>query len=172
MDAFLDTSKINNSRNKLSTLLPLWALCASASLLLGWLSHFLAPQPLPLTAPLLGASASVIHHTLTFPSTPLVQLVVSFPLPSASLPPPSCHDSARCCFLGTVNDGKPILNSDVAQVPPVCTVSQLLLWGHLCVFLVLGKLGHDMVKHLLSVERRPAWSSSHLKCRQRKATRI
>ena len=99
MDAFLDTSKINNSRNKLSTLLPLWALCASASLLLGWLSHFLAPQPLPLTAPLLGALASVIHHTLTFPSAPLVQLVVSFPLPSASLPPPSCHDSAWCCLL-------------------------------------------------------------------------
>ncbi len=43
------------------------------------------------------------------------------------------------------------LNSAVVQVPPVCTVSQLPWWGHPCVFLVLGKLGHDMVKHLLSI---------------------
>ncbi len=43
------------------------------------------------------------------------------------------------------------LNSAVVQVPPVCTVSQLPWWGHHCVFLVLGKLGHDMVKHLLSI---------------------
>ncbi len=33
----------------------------------------------------------------------------------------------------------PILNSAVAQVPPVFPVSQLLWWGHLCVFFGTGK---------------------------------
>ena len=37
-----------------------------APLLFGWLSHFPVPQPLPLVAPLPGASASAIHYTSTF----------------------------------------------------------------------------------------------------------
>ena len=67
------------------------------------------------------------------------------------------------------------LNSAVVQVPPVCTVSQLTWWGHPCVFLVLGKLGPDMVKHLLSIwketglvvqsPKMPSESDSNLKRR-------
>ncbi len=67
------------------------------------------------------------------------------------------------------------LNSAAVQVPPVCTVAQLPWWGHPCVFLVLGKLGHDMVKHLLSIWKKtglvfqspkmPSESDSNLKRR-------
>ena len=53
-------------------------------LLFGWLLHFPVPQPLPLVASPLGASASAIHYASTFPCAPLVWLVVA--LPSASTP--------------------------------------------------------------------------------------
>ena len=49
--------------------------------------NFFSPplnQPLPLVAPLPGASASAIHHAFTFCCTPLVRLVVA--LPSTSTP--------------------------------------------------------------------------------------
>ena len=55
-----------------------------APLSFGWLSHFPAPQPLPLVAPPPGASAFAIHYASTFCRAPLVWLVVA--LPSASTP--------------------------------------------------------------------------------------
>jgi hypothetical protein len=50
--------------------------------LFGLLSHFPAPQPLPLVVPPPGALASAIHYASTFHRVPLVRLVVA--LPSAS----------------------------------------------------------------------------------------
>ena len=64
------------------TLLPL-----VPPLLFCWLLHFPVPQPLPLVAPLPGASASTIHRTSTFRRAPLVWFVVT--LPGASTPPPA-----------------------------------------------------------------------------------
>ena len=56
-------------------------------------------------------------------------------------------------------------------VPPVYIVSLFLWWGLLYVFLVPGMIGCGMVLNFPLIERRPALSSSHLKCRQ-KATHI
>ncbi len=42
-------------------------------------------------------------------------------------------------FFGTIKMVMPILNSAVAQVPPVYMVSQFFWWGHLCVFFGTGK---------------------------------
>ncbi len=39
----------------------------------------------------------------------------------------------------------PIQMHVVALVPPVYIVAQFLWWGHPCVFLVLGKLGHGVM---------------------------
>jgi len=56
-----------------------------ASLLFGWLSQFMTPQPLPLVAPLPGTSAPAIHHASNFHHATLIWLVAA--LPGTSLPP-------------------------------------------------------------------------------------
>ncbi len=73
--------------------------------------------------------------------------------------------TCRCCLISLLYMMvKPIQMLPVTLIPPAYTTSQLLWWRYLCVFLVLGKHGHGRVICLLLIKRRPASSSSHLRC--------
>jgi hypothetical protein len=66
---------------------------------------------------------------------------------------------------------KPIQILAASPIPPVGKVSSPHSWWCLCGLLALGKLGHGRVILPLLIGMSLAWSSSHLRCRQR-ATHI
>jgi hypothetical protein len=68
-------------------------------------------------------------------------------------------------FLGIMKDGK--AHSDAGCLPNTPSLHNV----DLCRFLALRKLGHGRVILSPLIGMRPAWSSSHLRCRQR-ATHI
>ncbi len=76
-------------------------------------------------------------------------------------------------FFGTMKDGNAHSEQCCrSSTPSLNCLSTSLMRTSLCIFgtgKAMGNLGHDMVMHLLSIERRPAQFSSHLMCRQRAA---